>query len=77
MVVAVRSDDRTRRLLASLASQTVPRESYEVIVAENGSADLADTDGAYGLVRRAPAPGQQRRRRATPAEAWPGAGSCC
>lgn len=51
VVVAVRGDARARRLLASLASQTIPRESYEVIVVENGSADLADTDGAYGLVR--------------------------
>lgn len=51
VVVAVRGDGRVRRLLASLASQTIPRESYEVIVVENGSADLADTDGAYGLVR--------------------------
>lgn len=51
VVVAVRGDARVRRLLASLASQTIPRESYEVIVAENGSTGLADTDGAYGLAR--------------------------
>jgi GT2 family glycosyltransferase len=53
VVVAVRGDARVRRLLASLASQTVPRESYEVIVVENGSAVLADTDGAYGVTRYA------------------------
>ena len=53
VVVAVRHDARVRRLLASLASQTMPREAYEVIVVENGSADLADTDGAYGITRYA------------------------
>lgn len=53
VVVAVRGDGRVRRLLASLASQTVPRESYEVIVVENGSVGLADTDGAYGITRYA------------------------
>lgn len=53
VVVAVRGDARVRRLLVSLASQTVPRESYEVIVVENGSADLGDTDGAYGITRYA------------------------
>lgn len=53
VVVAVRGDARVRRLLASLASQTVPRESYEVIVVENGSANLADTDGAHGITRYA------------------------
>lgn len=51
VVVAVRRDARVRRLLVSLASQTMPREAYEVIVVENGSADLADTDGAYGITR--------------------------
>jgi glycosyltransferase involved in cell wall biosynthesis len=51
VVVAVRGDPRVRRLLASLASQTIPQESYEVIVAENGSAVLAGTDGAYGITR--------------------------
>lgn len=51
VVVAVRDDARVRRLLASLAAQTTPREAYEVIVVENGSADLADTDGAYGITR--------------------------
>jgi MoaA/NifB/PqqE/SkfB family radical SAM enzyme/GT2 family glycosyltransferase len=53
VVVAVRADARVRRLLASLASQTAPRGSYEVIVVENGSADLADTDGADGITRYA------------------------
>jgi GT2 family glycosyltransferase len=53
VVVAVRGDARVRRLLASLAAQTVPRESYEVIVVENGSAALADIDGAYGITRYA------------------------
>jgi GT2 family glycosyltransferase len=53
VVVAVRNDARVRRLLASLASQTVPRESYEVIVAENGSAALADIEGSYGITRYA------------------------
>ena len=51
VVVAVRDDARVRRLLASLASQTLPRDVYEVIVVENGSADLADTDGAFGITR--------------------------
>jgi hypothetical protein len=41
VIVAVRGDARARRLLASLASQTIPRESYEVIVVENASAGLA------------------------------------
>lgn len=49
VVVAVHNDPRARRLLGSLAAQTLPRDSYEVIVVENGSADLADTDGAYGI----------------------------
>jgi glycosyltransferase involved in cell wall biosynthesis len=51
VVVAVWRDTRVRRLLASLASQTTPREAFEVIVVENGSADLADTNGAYGVTR--------------------------
>jgi GT2 family glycosyltransferase len=53
VVVAVRRDARVRRLLASLASQTLAREAYEVIVVENGSTDLAGTDGAYGITRYA------------------------
>jgi glycosyltransferase involved in cell wall biosynthesis len=53
VVIAVRSDHRARRLLAALASQTMPRGTYEVIVVENGSADLADVDGAYGFTRYA------------------------
>jgi GT2 family glycosyltransferase len=51
VVVAAHRDQRVRRLLASLAGQTLPPHMYEVILAENGSADLADTDGAYGIVR--------------------------
>lgn len=51
VVVAVHRDPRARRLLDSLAAQSVPRQVYEVIVVENGSADLADTDGAAGFVR--------------------------
>jgi glycosyltransferase involved in cell wall biosynthesis len=53
VVVAVHNDCRVRRLLRSLASQTVTRGPYEVIVVENGSEDLADTDGAYGITRYA------------------------
>jgi glycosyltransferase involved in cell wall biosynthesis len=53
VVVAVRGDARVRRLLCSLASQTLGRDAYEVIVVENGSADMADIDGAYGLTRYA------------------------
>jgi glycosyltransferase involved in cell wall biosynthesis len=53
VVVAVHRDARVRRLLSSLASQTLPREAYEVIIVENGSTDLADTDGAYGIARYA------------------------
>jgi GT2 family glycosyltransferase len=51
VVVAVHGDPRVRRLISSLAAQTVPRSDYEVIVAENGSSGLADLDGAHGLVR--------------------------
>ncbi len=51
VVVAVHRDARARRLLTSLACQSVPRQVYEVIVVENGSANLADVDGAYGIVR--------------------------
>lgn len=53
VVIAVHNDPRARRLLASLAGQTLPREAYQVIVAENGSTNLADTDGAYGITRYA------------------------
>jgi GT2 family glycosyltransferase len=56
VVVAVRDDARVRRLIASLASQTTPRESYEILVVENGSVGLADTDGAYGITRYAHLP---------------------
>jgi len=51
VVVAVYRDPRARRLLRSLACQSVPRQVYEVIVVENGSADLADAEDAYGIVR--------------------------
>jgi len=51
VVVAVCHDSRARRLLGSLASQSMPRQEYEVIVVENGSSDLVDTDGACGIVR--------------------------
>jgi glycosyltransferase involved in cell wall biosynthesis len=53
VVVAVRRDDRVRRLLSSLASQTMDPDAYEVIVVENGSADLADVDGGNGIIRYA------------------------
>ena len=42
IVLPVHADPRARRLLSALAAQTAPRGSYEVIVIENGSADLAD-----------------------------------
>jgi GT2 family glycosyltransferase len=51
VVVAVHRDPRARRLLRSLACQSVPKQVYEVLVVENGSADLADTEDAYGIVR--------------------------
>jgi GT2 family glycosyltransferase len=51
VVVAVRGDHRTRRLLASLALQSVAPEQYEVIVVENGSDALADVDTGDGRVR--------------------------
>ena len=56
VVVAVHRDIRARRLLESLAAQSAPRDAYEVIVVENASADLADTDGAYGITRYAHRP---------------------
>jgi GT2 family glycosyltransferase len=56
VVVAVHRDIRARRLLESLAAQSAPRDAYKVIVVENGSADLADTDGAYGITRYAHRP---------------------
>ncbi|MDQ2874688.1 MAG: glycosyltransferase [Actinomycetota bacterium] len=56
VVVAVRGDQRARRLISSLAAQTLPRSAYEVIIAENGSRGLADTDGAHGIVRYAHLP---------------------
>lgn len=55
VVVAVHRDQRVRRLLDSLAHQTLPEQAYEVLVVENGSADLADIDGKN--VRYAHLPG--------------------
>lgn len=51
VVVAVHADPRARRLLDSLAIQTVLRQEYEVIVVENGSRDLADIAGSVEMVR--------------------------
>lgn len=51
VVVAVHADPRARRLVDSLGKQTLPAASYEVIVVENGSRELADLDGQAGLVR--------------------------
>lgn len=51
VVVAVKGDGRVRRLLDRLLRQTVPAAVYEVIVVENGSAELADLDGLGGIVR--------------------------
>jgi GT2 family glycosyltransferase len=48
VVVAVKGDRRVLRLLDSLDHQTVPRETYEVIVVENGSTNLA----GIGRLRR-------------------------
>jgi GT2 family glycosyltransferase len=52
VVVAVRDDERVRRLLCSLVAQTLPPRDYEVIVVENGSSRFADLDGAAGGVVR-------------------------
>ena len=51
VVVAVKSDERVRRLLDRLLHQTMPADAYEVIVVENGSAQLSDVDGTGGVVR--------------------------
>jgi GT2 family glycosyltransferase len=51
VVVAVRGDPRARRLLASLAAQTLSADCFEVIVVENGSTGLGDLDGAHGITR--------------------------
>jgi glycosyltransferase involved in cell wall biosynthesis len=56
IVVAVRRDSRARRLVASLACQTLPPQDYEVIIVENGSTDLAGVEGAHGIVRYAHLP---------------------
>jgi GT2 family glycosyltransferase len=51
VVVAVKGDSRIWRLLDRLLHQTVPPDVYEVVVVENGSAQLADVDGLGGIVR--------------------------
>jgi GT2 family glycosyltransferase len=51
VVVAVKGDERTRRLIDRLLDQTTPPDVYEVIVVENGSARFADLDGLGGTVR--------------------------
>jgi glycosyltransferase involved in cell wall biosynthesis len=51
VVIAVHGDQRARRAVAALVTQSADATSYEVIVAENGSSDLADLDGAHGIVR--------------------------
>jgi GT2 family glycosyltransferase len=51
VVIAVKGDDRVRRLLDRLLQQTVPATAYEVLVVENGSAELADVQGLGGVVR--------------------------
>ena len=42
VVVAVNSDPRIRRLLDSLLRQSAPKDTFEVIVVENGSSQFAD-----------------------------------
>jgi hypothetical protein len=49
VVVAVRDDPRLGRLLDSLAAQTLPAETYEVIVVENGSSNPAAVAGVREL----------------------------
>jgi GT2 family glycosyltransferase len=51
VVVAVHSDQRARRLLDSMACQSLGADRFEVIVIENGSHELSDVDGLHGLVR--------------------------
>ncbi len=52
VVVAVKDDQRVRRLLGSLLAQTMASDRYEVIVVENGSTVLSDVEGlGDGLVR--------------------------
>jgi GT2 family glycosyltransferase len=51
VVIAVKGDSRVRRLLDRLLRQTLPAAVYEVIVVENGSAELADVEGHGGIVR--------------------------
>ncbi len=57
VVVAVTGDHRALRLLDSLDHQTVPRETYEVVVVENGSTSLAGIEvSREGVVRYLHAP---------------------
>jgi len=51
VVVAVKDDQRVYRLVDRLLHQTVPRDAYEVLVVENGSARFGDVDGLGGVVR--------------------------
>lgn len=51
VVVAVKDDERVRRLVDRLLDQTMPADAYEVIVVENGSTRFADLDGLGGGVR--------------------------
>ena len=44
IVIAVTSDRRVRRLIDSLLSQSVPTGTFEIIVVENGSSELADIE---------------------------------
>jgi GT2 family glycosyltransferase len=52
VVVAVTKDRRLYRLLESLREQTVPQDEFEVVVVENGSAELADVASSVGGVVR-------------------------
>jgi glycosyltransferase involved in cell wall biosynthesis len=56
VVVAVHRDQRVRRLLDSLAHQTLPAHDCEIIVVENGSAGLADIEASHPNVRYAHLP---------------------
>ncbi|MDQ3349073.1 MAG: glycosyltransferase [Acidobacteriota bacterium] len=42
VVLAVHKDARARRTVEALRTQTVPAHQYEVVIVENGTADLAD-----------------------------------
>ena len=52
VVVSVKRDARVYRLIQSLLDQTVPMGTYEIIVVENGSHDLADVGTLGGGVVR-------------------------